>query len=589
MSRISKYNIAVVAHVDHGKSTLCDAIIEYCENVVIKNSGSPILDSHTIEQKRGVTIRNHFIRLQYRDIYFNLIDTPGHYDFSQYVSVGINSANIVLIVIDIVKGIQPQTLSYMNLCIEKSVKVIIVFNKIDIYRDKIDYLREVVKAYFGDYIIVEVSAFKRINIQLLLQTIYDNLLNTSNLVNQQSKSGMYVLDCVHSHTGYSKVLVHLNKLKITVNSYFIYKSKKYKIHKIFLKKFNGYTNIDNIEDDICYVGVNIDTSDFSNLIGSLLFNDGKIYKLCEEKMHTAYTGLLSPLKDDIKLKKAIDKCVLSDPGVNVHKRFSTLYGNTFICAFLGEFHREIFLERLKLETRISFNTCYVGPNYKSKSTHESVIIDYKDKLLMTNFKKYLSNIVTPFIDLNIIFKQEYYNVVYAFIIQHSYNQIINSKFVMDHFTINIRIPFTLLLLGFFNKLKSMTNGYAEFVITKLEYVACGLSLIEFYINNEIIYELSIIELNEMAQEVALFNLEKIKIKLERQQFLIKLMVKINRKTFKSYVIKPYRKDVTAKLYGGDVTRRNKLLNKQKAGKSKMIKYANVGNVKDNIIKTLISN
>ena len=583
--KLKHINLTVVAHVDHGKSTLCDAIIENCEGVSIQKD-KPSLDNHEIEKTRGVTIRNHFIQLKYKNIYINLIDTPGHYDFAQYVHVGINSSDITLLVIDVTKGIQPQTLAYMNLCIERKIKTIIVLNKIDIDFINILNVEEIVKNYFKNDNIVKVSAFKRINIDILLEKIYYNSQPETNYITNFN-SGMYILDCISNLTGYTKVLIQLNKMNIAVNQSVIFKNKKYKINKIYTKNFYGYQEIKNVDNDICYININININILSNLIGCLI-TDNNIIKICTNKMHTSYTGIISPNKNDDKLKYAIDKIALSDPGVEVNKRFSQLYGNVFVCSFLGEFHQEVFLERLLIETNIEFSTCYIGPPYRFKQTNEYVILDYKNKLLSINFRKYLQSILTPFVKLDIIFKQEYYNKVFTLLSEENYNTIIKNELILDQFIMTVKIPFTLLLLNFCSQLKSITNGYADFIINDIENIEKTLSIIEFYINNELVEEFSTIELGSLAEKVALANLERLKISLERQQFLLKIIVKINRKNFKSYTIKPYRKDVTAKLYGGDSTRRKKLLNKQKIGKSKMSKNANISNIKQNIIKTIIN-
>ena len=585
---MKKINLSVVAHVDHGKSTLCDAIIEYCEKVIISQK-SPTLDSHTIEQKRGVTIRNHFISLKYKDLIINLIDTPGHYDFAQYVTVGINSADIVLVVIDVIKGIQPQTLSYMNVCIEKKVNLVIVLNKIDIYFAEINRVKEIIKNYFGEQQkIIEVSAFKRINIDILIDYIYENTQQNSNFI-YRSKNGLYILDCVYGNSGTTKVLVQSNKYPLKLHEYIVIKDKKYRINRLYTKKFQGDINLaDSIQDNIFYIDMSIDVAILNNLIGCLIDDKRNIIPMCSDKMHTSYIGLISNEKDDLKLKKALDKICLGDPGVVVYKRFSKLYGNVFVCGFLGDFHREIFLERLETESDAKFSSCYIGPSYKTKNSSEYLVLDYRDKLLYINFRKYLNNILTPFITLNISFPQEYYSKVYAMLSKETYNSITETKFVIDHFILSIQIPFTLLLLGFFNKLKSLTNGYSEFIVTEIIYLEKQLSLIEFFLNNELIEELSMIELKELSESVALFHLEQLKSKLERQQFLIKLCVKIDKKNFRSCVIKPYRKDVTAKLYGGDSTRRKKLLNKQKEGKDKMFKNANLSSVKKSIISVILN-
>ena len=580
---MKKINLAVVAHVDHGKSTLCDAIIELCEKIII-NQKTPTLDSHTIEKQRGVTIRNHFVSLNYLDCIINLLDTPGHYDFAQYVSVGINSADIVCIVVDAVKGIQPQTLAYVNLCTQKGVNVVIAINKIDIWFSEVENVKNVIKAHFGaNQHVIELSAFKRINIENLLTYVYNNAKPNNNYVCKKHK-GLYVLDCAYSN-GLTSVLIHVSNIKISVNTTILIKNKRYRINKICEKKFNSYKNLNSVENNICYVWLNIQSSVLNNLIGCVLY-ENNIVKVCEEKMHTCYTGIVTSSENNLKLKTVINKICSSDPGIQFYTKFSKLYGSVFVCGFFGDFHREIFLEILHIESNVGFSTCYVGPNYKCKLSGNNFILDYENKMLNVNFRKLLANVLTPFVKFSISFKQEYYSKVYNMLSRNSYNTITNTEFVINTYIITVNMPFTVLLLGFVNKLKSLTNGYAQYVIQKIEYVEKQLCLIEFFLNNELIQELSVIEIKELAESVALFYIQQLETKLQRQQFLIKLSVKIDKKNYKSVVVKPYRKDVTAKLYGGDSTRRKKLLNKQKEGKNLMFKNANISAVKKSIISVI---
>ena len=592
-------NVVVVAHVDHGKSTLCDAIIENCTNINL-NSKTPTLDSHEIEKTRGVTIRNHFIKLdawnskEKKYYQINLIDSPGHYDFAQYVSVAVNSANVVLLLIDATKGIQPQTLSYMNMCRKIGVSTIVVINKIDILFTDVQKIKNEIIYYFNvnENQIVSVSAYMKLNIDLLMNKILENNHQISYVEkNSYKKQCLYVLDCTTSSYGYTKILLQSVNFNVINNNIINFMNKKCRIKSIYTKTISGNKEINEISDNIFYIEINIDIKFFIDLIGYMIMytnNNQEFKKLCKDNIHLSYIGILSNNNNYDNLEKAINKLLICDPGVKMHKRFSKLYGNIFVCGFLGDFHREVFLERLYIEYNVGFATCYINSPYIFQESKQYVVIDYKNKLINNNFRKYLSQILTPFIIVNIMFKEEYYNKVYAYISQNNYNQIIENKIINNHFIFIVKMPFTLILYGLSEQIKNLTNGYIELIIENLIYDKKELAIIEFFINNELIEELTIIEIQELSESVASNNLEKIKSNLERQQFILKLSAKINRKTFKSFVVKPYRKNVTAKLYGGDSTRKKKLLKKQKEGKNKMIKHGNISSIKNNILNLMVN-
>ena len=582
-------NVLITAHVDHGKTKLCDAIIEYCtqEKIPIESN---TLDSHIIEKKRGVTIRNHFIKLDYNNIEINLIDSPGHDCFAQWVHVAKWSADVVILIIDVTQGPQPQTEEYASLI---KVKKIIALNKIDIPHANVNEMKDEIKKLFSYDKIVEVSAYHRINIDKLIDSIIDTESKTNQIAQKYNhSSGLYILDCNSLHNGQARLLVQVINYKLILNDKILLNNKKYRINKLLVKKFKFEKEVIEINDDICYMDVTIPYNMIIDYIGHMITyvqNQFDVERVCREKIHLSYIGILCSNTDYEKLHKEVIRVAIGDPGVSIVKRFIEPYGTVCCCAFLGDFHRIIFLEKLRLESNIKFYTCYISPPYKYKDTGEIVIINYKNKILRQNFRKYLGNILSPFVRIQIILNQEYYSNIYKYLCEQKYFKIISFRSFINKFIITIETPFSSILLGLADKLKNITRGKIELLVEDLFYIQNKVSIIEFFINGQLIEETSIIETSDLAFQVAMTHFEKIKEGARRQEFLLKLHVSIDKKIVKSYVITPYSKNVTAKLYGGDITRSRKLLHKQKEGKIRLLKHADVSHVKKNLIDAIVKN
>ena len=586
---ISKVSVAVVAHVDHGKSTFCDCIISLCANITLDNK-SPTLDSHSIEKSRNVTIRNHFISLEYKKIHINLIDTPGHYDFCQYTKVGINVCDVIIMLIDITKGIQAQTMSYIQECKNQNKIIIPVLNKIDTnITDKVDDIKKYIGSIVNCDSIISVSAKHNTNVNAVLDEVIKHAIqyNHSNI---NDKLTFKIIDCFKSY-GSTVLFIRILTGIIYIGTQVYYNNKAYYVTKLEVKKLSNVCVNNCYSGDFCYIHINIHTDNIDErdtLIG---------LKYCD-KVFVRYIELAKPSvfislryineKDYDKFLAVIKYHQMNEQGVSLYCYNSRIYGRIIRCGFYGDFHKEIFIEKLSLQQYNKFKVYNAEiMYYDSKQRAYFMYVDLNK--IKTNFKEYIRHIYTPFYHITVQSNIEFYNKIMSYLNNHvPCSCIINTTFTSDSVIFDLQISGRILCMNFIANIKNITKGYVNTIIRKEEYKQCNLSVIEFTINKNIIQDLTCVELNVYALSVANNILDNIQNNMSREQFEMVINVLINKKIVSRRVIKPYRKDVTAKCYGGDSSRKSKLLKRQAKGKTKLLQQVNWKTVKDKII-TIIRN
>ena len=585
---VRKVSVAIVAHVDHGKSTFCDSVISLCTNTVI-NIKCPTLDSHAIEQARNVTIRNHFVSLQYQGVYLNVVDTPGHYDFYQYTRVGISVCDTVIILIDVTKGIQAQTIAYIQECQRQNKIIIPVLNKIDTnIVDKIDNIKQDIRNIIDCKDIIAVSAKNNINIEGPLNEVIKYAKDYVVSNNNNHEIEFQIIDCFKD---YSTTVLFIKILTgtVCVGKQIYYKGKVYTIIKIEIKGINNVVAKQQSDGDFCYIHVNIRTNDIkeqNTLVGLKYYKSQFIRYIELIKPYLFVSLVYSNEKEYDKFLATVMYHQMSEQGVSIHTYNSKIYGRIIRCGFYGEFHKEIFLEKLSMQQYNKFKIYSPEIMYYNQK-HDVYFMHVDLDKVKVNFKEYLRNILTPFYNITLQANLEFYNKIVSYIQNYALcASVRDTKFTADSVIFSLQLSSRAMCLNFIAKIKNITKGYANVIIHSEEYKKALLSLVEFSVNKHIISDLTFIELDMYAVSVANTILDHIQNNISREQFEMVINVLINKKIVMKRVIKPYRKDVTAHCYGGDSTRRSKLLKRQAKGKAKLLTQVNWQQIKSNIISII---
>ncbi len=577
-------NFSIIAHIDHGKSTLSDRIIEICNKKKLKANEQRILDNMELEKEKGITIKAQCVNLKYiyknKKYFLNLIDTPGHIDFTYEVTKSLSICEGVVLLIDIQKGIQAQTLHNYNIAKKLNLKILIVINKIDLNKKNILNIKKDINdilkikkniytcsAKTGEGIkniiinIIKKIPFPKCNIKKpFLAIIIDSFFN--------SYKGIFLL--IKIKNGYIKIN---DKLKIINNSNIYFYVKEIITNTPHPKKITKL-NCGNIAWIICNIkNINI------NFVGLQIikFNNNKIYNLKNIKSNIIKPQIFANIfsKYNINysiLKKSIQKLSLNDSSFTYESIKSPILGYGFKCGFLGILHIEIIKERLKRE----YNT-------KIIVTNPSVIFKIntlKKKLTyISNINKILNiyNIKTiqePWIICTIKTNNLYIGKIINLCNENrgKYKNIIYNN---NKISIIYKLPLLEIIYNFSNKLKSITNGYSDFNYKFYKYKYSNIKILQVNINNNIIHGLSQFVHIKNIKKTSHFILNILKNNIKKQLFDITIQILCNNKIINKIVIKALRKNVIKKCYGGDITRKKKLLQKQKLGKKKMKKIGNI--------------
>lgn len=581
-------NISVIAHIDHGKSTFCDALISICENIK-QNSKNPCVDSHQIEKIRGVTIRNHYKELVFNDFVINLIDTPGHYDFKQYVNIGINISDNVIVLVDISKGIQAQTIKYLDLANKLNKQITILLNKIDLNLDE-KYKENIKLSILNRWKvkgIFEISAKTQENIKEIMHKILSystyNYLPTTTPDTKDLE--FVILDAFVHKYQYTVLSIYITKGNIQKNQVIYFQNTCYRIFKILnVKHIEQEVDIVN-QYHICNIMImgNI-SSKFKNISG---------YKYCNrqlqkfiDKFELCLYCQIKPIKSAKfeMLISQIDKIILTEQNVEYSIVPHPIHIKVLQLEFYGLFHKEIFFDKLNLNKiefqEIEFNHEFMYLN-NNKKFH---IIEFE--AVNVNYKKYLNNILTAFLNIRVQAPNNYFDILVSKIsLVTSTAKITNSEFINNDFILSIQISeIDFLSKNFLSFIKNITHGHADIIIDGKEFIKYDISIMEVAINKHDIKELSKIIISSRQHEEAKSYIDKLTEEISKQQYEIHIQVSCNKRIIKSQIIKPYRKDVTSKCGGGDRTRKSKLLKKQSAGKNKLLKNFNIEKFKDKLFR-----
>lgn len=565
-------NFSIIAHIDHGKSTLADRILEYTGEVDKRQMKEQLLDNMDIERERGITIKLNAVRLSYNGYMLNLIDTPGHVDFSYEVSRSLAACEGAVLVVDATQGIEAQTLANVYLALENNLEIIPVINKIDLPSADIPKVEKELYDTFGftSEEIIKVSAKTGEGIPALVNAIIDRIPSPKEY---NDKLKCLIFDSYFDSYRGVVILVRIVSGKIT---------KKTKIKMLTtgaeydVVSLGYHTPFEHEVEELKEGEVGFITASIKSLssvsVGDTITdaNDptDKALPGYKPMKPMVYCGIY-PIESNKypALKEAIEKLKLNDASLTFEPETSSTLGFGFRMGFLGLLHLEIISERIEREFGIEIIATTPSVNYEINLTDGSTI--FIDNPSMMPDKVKIKNIKEPYIFTNILVPTDYIGPIME--LCQDKRGIYKSIDYLDTTRVNIHyeLPLSEIVYDFFDRLKSSTKGYASFDYEVIGYKESDLVKMDILLNGEVVDALSLIVHKDFAYDRGRRMVDNLKNIIPRQMFEVPVQAVIGSKVIARSDIKAMRKDVLAKCYGGDITRKRKLLDKQKEGKKKM--------------------
>ncbi|ESO93857.1 hypothetical protein LOTGIDRAFT_209399 [Lottia gigantea] len=594
-------NFSIIAHVDHGKSTLADRLLEITGTIPKDDKNKQVLDKLQVERERGITVKAQTASLLYNykeeEYLLNLVDTPGHVDFNYEVARSLSACQGVILLVDANQGVQAQTVANFYLAFEKDLTIIPVLNKIDLPGAQPDVVIQQIKSLFDieDKDIFRISAKHGTGVEELLKTVIEQIPPPSG--SRENIMRTLMIDSAYNQFRGVIALMSVidGSLKRGDKITSIHSTKVYEVQDV------GYMHPDEVPTDALYAGqvgyvlCNIRDSKEAQL-GDTYFTPGtKVEALpgFKSSKPMVFGGIYPSDQSEFhNLKLAIEKLTLNDPSVAVHTDNSPVLGQGFRLGYLGLLHMDVFSQRLEQE--YNANVISTIPN-----------VPYKVKVHgVKNIKKYGSEVVTilnpihlpnesiivemlePMVEGKLLFPDDYLGQIMDLVMQ-SRGEILDQKYIDNkRLLAKVKLPLNEILVDFFDMMKSVTSGYGSFDYEDAGYEVSNLVKLDFLLNSRPVEELSLICHRSRARTIATRVCEKLKDAIPPQLFLISVQGAVGSKILCREDIKPYRKDVLAKCYGGDQSRKNKLLKKQAEGKKQMRKIGRVEIPKDAFVKIL---
>ncbi len=575
-------NISIIAHIDHGKSTLADRLIEKYGLTVNRKMKDQVLDSMDLERERGITIKAQTVALEYssdnQNYKINLIDTPGHVDFSYEVSRSLSACEGVILIIDATQGLEAQSIAHTSLAKKLGLEIIPVINKVDLpsadvenVKDDLSNLLKIDKSS-----ILEVSAKTGLGVDKILPSIVASVPEP--LSDDHKPLRAYIVDSWFDNYLGIVVLIKIidGKLKLKDKIKILSNKKEFVIDKLgFFTPQISYLD-ELTAGDVGFMTASIKSLDAAP-IGDTLSDpkneNTKPLPGFQEIQPRVFSGFY-PIdsKNYQDSKKALDKLSLNDNSFTYEPENSLSLGHGFRCGFLGLLHMEIIRERLNREYQLDFLMTVPSVTYKIVTKDDKIIHikNPKDMPSMNEIKSFLE----PIALIKILTPSQYLGSIIELCTKKRGSRV-DLKYLSNSVEIIFRIPLSEIIYDFFDKLKSLSKGYASYDYEIENYQESKMIKLDINVNKKRVDALSQIMHNDDSYRKAREMIENLKNLIPRQMFEISIQACIGSKIIASTSIRGFRKDVTAKLYGGDVTRKMKLLKKQKEGKKKMKKIGNV--------------
>ncbi|MGY9017634.1 MAG: translation elongation factor 4 [Alphaproteobacteria bacterium] len=586
-------NFSIVAHIDHGKSTLADRIIEYCGGMDERTKKDQVLDSMDIERERGITIKAQTVRLKYIDAnkqeyQLNLMDTPGHVDFSYEVSRSLSACEGSILVVDSTQGVEAQTLANAYQAIEVNHDILPVLNKIDLPSSDPERVKEDIEQTIGIDAseALPVSAKTGEGIPALVDQI---ILKLPPPVSEGDELKALLVDSWYDNYLGVTVLVRIKggKLKKGMKVKFMFNDQVYLIERLgyFTPEINYCNEL--TPGEIGFFNASIKAVSDCKVGDTIIDVNNKTVKALpgfKPSLPVVFCGIYPVDTSDYEhLKESLGKLALNDSSFAYEKESSAALGYGYRCGFLGLLHLEVSTERLRREFNLDLITTAPGVVYKIiNNRDEEIVISNPTELPDPS---QIKEILEPWIKSTIIVPQEYLGAVINLCIDKRGKQtnlnIQNNKVILD-----MELPLNEIVIDFYDKLKSYSKGYASFDYYVEGYKSGDLVRLSILVNGELVDAFSNIVHRTRAEYIGRRICIKLKDLIPRQNFQIAVQAAIYGKIIARESIKAFRKDVTAKLYGGDVTRKKKLLEKQKKGKKRMKQFGSVDIPQDAFFEAL---
>lgn len=578
-------NFSIIAHIDHGKSTLADRLIEMTGVLSKREMESQVLDNMDIEKERGITIKSQAVRMLYKakdgqEYEFNLIDTPGHVDFNYEVSRSLAACDGAILVVDSSQGVEAQTLANVYLAIDNSLEILPVINKIDLPNARPQEVKDEIEEIIG--IPAQdapcISAKSGLNVEEVLERIVTDIPAPKGDENAELKC--LIFDSLYNDYkgAIAYVRVKDGTVKVGDEIELMAAKKVFTVTEVGFFEPGTYVPSEKLEaGDVGYIAASIkNLSDIR--VGDTITNKQRPaldplpgYKKVNPMV---YCGLYPMDGSDYEnLKVALEKLKLNDAALEFEQETSAALGFGFRCGFLGLLHLEIIEERLDREFDLSLITTSPSVIYKVHKTNGEVIDLYNPSELP--IPNEIAFIEEPFVEAEILTPKDFVGNIME-ICQNRRGIFVDMKYLdQSRVTLIYEMPLNEIIYDFFDSLKSNTKGYASFDYELKEYRRSELVKLDIWVNGESVDALSFIVHKDMAYDKGKKMVEKLKTVIPRHLFTIPLQAVIGGKIIARETISAMRKDVLAKCYGGDITRKKKLLEKQKRGKKKMREIGNV--------------
>ena len=582
-------NFSIIAHVDHGKTTLADRMLEITGSIAKREMKDQMLDTMDIERERGITIKMQPVSMKYKDYHLNLIDTPGHIDFSYEVSRSLRAVDGVVLLVDSTQGVQAQTLSVLNMARDLKLKIIPVLTKIDMDHSRV----QDVSLELGDLLDVDLDEILTVSgktgegVEKLLDEIIARVPAPIKLDSSDPKALVFDFS-FSTHNGvtaYARIFSGNFKKGETYHFNGINTSFKLKDIGIFTPEKKSTNELS--PGMIGYFTTGIKEAGLA-LVGDTITLPSSKQEAFQgyEKPTPVVWASIYPKDGDAYdvLHQALKELRLSDSSLNFEEEKSSILGRGFRCGFLGMLHIEIITERLKRETGIDLiitspSTDYTVKDKKGKIYEVTTPSDFPDRHL-------LEYVEEPWVEVSIVTTNEHISAVSQLFFEYEGNILEVKDFQTNRSAIKAEMPLRELMRNFFDRLKGVSSGYASLSYKRVDKRVSDVVRLDVLLAEELFSAFSIITSKARVEKEARQLVEILYETIPRALFVIKVQAAVGGKVIASKTLSALRKDVTAKLYGGDVTRKMKLKEKQKKGKKKMNISARVQIPNDVFLKVM---
>ncbi len=571
-------NFCIIAHIDHGKSTLADRLIQRCGGVSDREFRDQLLDSMDLERERGITIKSNTVSLNYEakdghDYLLNLIDTPGHVDFSHEVRRSLMSSDGALILVDAAQGVEAQTVANLYLAMEHDLTLLPVINKIDLPAADIDRIQEEIETDLGLDALeaIPVSAKLGHGIDELLEAIIEKL--PAPVGDPDASLQALIFDA--QYDVYRGVILYCRikqgTMKPGQRMRLMHSGKEYDIEEVGLLKLKRVKQEELSAGAVGYVIANIKAVHDIAIGDTITDKDNPAPKPLpgyKEAKPVVFSSIYPMSTDDYEdLTKALDKLTLNDPALTYEKDSSAALGYGFRCGFLGLLHLDVIQERLKREYDLALLLSAPSVKYRLTLEKEGVVMvdnptRFPDPMQIIKSEE-------PYIKASVMIPEKYLGAIMELCRERRGVNTTFSYLAVGRVELTSELPLAEVLFDFYDRLKTVTQGYGSFDYEMLDYRETKIAKVDILVNGESVDALSQLVHEDKARPRALHYCERLAEAIPKQQFRIAIQGAIGGNIIARTTINAYRKDVTARCYGGDITRKRKLLEKQKEGKRRM--------------------